>query len=331
VRRREFITLLGGAAATATGLRPASVSAQQGGRTRRVAVLIGYSESDSLTRARVDALVRGLEASGWTEGRNIRLDFRYSGGSVERARSHVEELLDLKPDAILANTTPVTVEFSRRTKSIPIVFAVVSDPVGSGLVASLARPGGNVTGFINVEGAMGGKWVELLKDLSPGLSRVAMMFNPDTAPYAEYYQDAFRVAAAAFSVEATIAPVRSRSEIEETVTRLAASPGAGLIAIPDSFLLVNRAAIVDATLRHRLPVVFGFAESGGLLEYATDTEDLFRRAASDLDRILRGASPSDLPVQMPTKFSLVVNLKAARTIGLTVPPMLLARADEVIE
>jgi putative tryptophan/tyrosine transport system substrate-binding protein len=326
MKRREFLAFLG-----CTAAWPVLARAQQGGKMRRIGALIGYAQDDPLTIARVAAFVEGLEQLGWTRGRNVEIDFRYAGGDIDQARIGAKDLVALKPEVILANTTPAAVELSRQTRTIPIVFVIVSDPVGSGLVESLSKPGRNITGFINVEASMGGKWVELLKDALPSLSRVTMIFNPETAPYAEYYQQSFRAAAGALSLEARVVPVRSSEDIEREIQTLGRTPGSALIGIPDSFLLVHRKNIIDLTLRFRIPTVFGFPDSGGLLQYAPDPLDLFRRSSSYIDRILRGALPQDLPVQVPTKFEFLVNLKVARALGLAIPPTLLATADRVIE
>ena len=256
-------------------------------------------------------------------------------GDVEQMRTFAKELVALQPDVILANTTPVTLALHRATRTIPIVFAIVSDPVSEGLVASLSRPGGNITGFINMEASMGGKWLELLKEIAPGVKRAAIMFNPDTAPgRGSYFLGSFEAAAQSLAVEPIMAAVRSDADIERVITDLAREPGGGLVASSDGFILVHRASLVSLTARHKVPAIYGSQVSpkaGGLLAYGADNLDIFRRAAPYVDRILRGAKPADMPVQVPTKFELVINLKTASALGLEVPPTLLARADEVIE
>jgi ABC-type uncharacterized transport system substrate-binding protein len=259
-----------------------------------------------------------------------------AGGALdaESRQRFAQELVALQPDLILSQSTPTTAALLQQTRTIPIVFAQVADPVGSGFVASLARPGGNVTGFAPIEGSLGGKWVELLKEIAPRVARVALLFNPATATYAEYYLNPFKAAAASFGVEAIVAPVRATSELESVVAALARPPNGGLIAMPDSFLNARRAEITSLAARYRLPAVYPFRmfiEVGGLLSYGTDVVENFRRAAAYADRILRGAKPSELPVQAPVKFELVINLKTAKALGLDVPLFLQQRADEVIE
>jgi putative tryptophan/tyrosine transport system substrate-binding protein len=327
MRRREFISLIGGTAAA----WPFAAHAQQAERMRRVVALIGYAESDATTRARVEAFLQGLRELGWIEGRNIEIDLRFTSADVDRAAVLAKELIDRHPDVILANTTPVTAELARRTQTIPIVFVVVSDPVGSGFVTNFARPGGNITGFVNVEGSMGSKWLELLKQIAPHTTRVAVLFNPDTAPYAEYYLHPLETAATSLLIKPMREPVRTSTEIEDLLAKLAREPGGGVIAIPDSFLSVNRQEVAALALRYHLPTVFGIPESGALISYLPDTRDLFLRSASYVDRILRGEKPAELPVQLPTKFELVIDLRVAKALGVKVPQTLVATADEVIE
>ena len=331
MNRRKFITLLGGTSAA----WPLAARAQQPERVRRIGVLMGYADSDPAARSFIAAFVRGLEESGWTDGRNVRIEYRWAVGDVEQMRTFAKELVALQPDVILANTTPVTLALHRATRTIPIVFAIVSDPVSEGLVASLSRPGGNITGFINMEASMGGKWLELLKEIAPGVKRAAIMFNPDTAPgRGSYFLGSFEAAAQSLAVEPIMAAVRSDADIERVITDLTREPGGGLVASSDGFILVHRASLVSLTARHKVPAIYGSQVSpkaGGLLAYGADNLDIFRRAAPYVDRILRGAKPADMPVQVPTKFELVINLKTASALGLTVPPQLLARADEVIE
>jgi putative tryptophan/tyrosine transport system substrate-binding protein len=330
MRRREFITLIGGSVASFV-CAPARIRALSTDRMRRVGAIVGYAENDSATHTRISAFVEGLRELGWIEGRNIEIGLRFTGGDVNQIPALTKELIDRQPDAILANTTPVTAELARRTKSIPIVFVVVSDPVGSGFITSLARPGGNITGFVNVEGSMGSKWLELLKQVAPHTTRVAVLFNPDTAPYADYYLRPLEMAATSLVVKAIRAPARNGGEVEDVLAKLAREPGGGVIGISDSFLTVNRQEVAALALRYHLPTVFGTPESGALISYAPDTRDLFQRSASYVDRVLRGANPAELPVQVPTKFEMVIDLKVAKVLGLEVPEKLLALADEVIE
>jgi ABC-type uncharacterized transport system substrate-binding protein len=330
MRRREFIALLGGAAAA----WPLAAGAQPAERIRRIGVLMAYAESDPEAQAFVAAFRKGLQKFGWTEGRNVRIDTRWAALGAEAMQRFAKELVALQPDLILSQTTPTTAALLQESRTIPIVFANISDPVGSGFVASLPQPGGNATGFINLEGSMAGKWLELLKGIAPRVNRVAFLFNPATATYAEYYLNPFKAAAASFAVEANAAPVHDTSGIETVISAQAREPNGGLVVMPDSFTSFHRAEITLLASRYRLPAVYPhriFAELGGLLAYGTDRPDLFRRAATYADRILKGAKPADLPVQLPTKFELVINLKTARTLGLDVPLHLQQRADEVIE
>jgi putative ABC transport system substrate-binding protein len=329
VKRREFITLLGGAAAWPLAARA------QSERMRRVAVVMAYAESDPEGQGLFRTFAGALEAIGWKNGRNLLIDHRWAGGDVDRIRTFAKELVTLQPDVILANTTPVIAAFQRETRTIPIVFVVVSDPIGDGFIASLARPGGNITGFLHLEASVGGKWLELLKEIAPSVRQAAIMFNPDTAPGGgNYYLPAFKVAAQALGVQASIATVRSDGDIETAIASLADRPGSGLVVMSDGFVRVHRQAIIAATAHHKIPAVYPLrvnALDGGLLAFGPYYVDLFRQAAPYVDRILRGANPGELPVQVPTRFELVVNLKTAKTLGLTVPPTLLATADEVIE
>jgi putative tryptophan/tyrosine transport system substrate-binding protein len=329
VRRRAFITLLGGAAAW-----PLAARAQQPERMRRIGVLMGYAESDPEAQAQIAAFRDGLQKLGWPEGSNIRIDTRWAApADAESMQRFAKELVALQPDLILSSTTPTTVALLRQTRTIPIIFNV-ADPVGSGFVASLARPGGNVTGFNVSEPGLAGKWLELLKEIAPRVARVAMLFNPATATYAEYWLNPFKAAAPSFAVEAIAAPVRDRSEFESVIAAQARFPNGGLIVMPDSFPIAHRVEITSLAARYRLPVVYpfrSFAENGGLLSYGVDLTDNFRRAATYADRILKGTKPSELPVQAPVKFELVINLKTAKALGLDVPLHLQQLADEVIE
>jgi putative ABC transport system substrate-binding protein len=330
MRRREFIAGLGGAAAW-----PVVAGAQQSGALRRIGVLTGFGENDPEATAYLSKFTRGLAELGWIDGRNLRIDVRWAAGSVDRARMYAKELVDLKPDVILADSTPQTAALQRETRTIPIVFVLVSDPVGSGFVASLPRPGGNITGFINNEPTMGGKWAQLLTEIAPGLKRASIMFNPDTAPYGRsFYVPSFEEGARSLNVEPFVAPVHNDVEIETVITSLARQPGGGLVVMPDAFMFNHRAPIRLLAARTNLPAVYFlsiFAREGGLLSYGADNADIYRRAAPYVDRILRGEMPDDLPVQVPIKFEMVLNVNTAKALGLTVPTSILLRADEVIE
>jgi len=325
MRRREFVAVLGGAAAW-----PLVARAQQSAkRMRRVGALIGFAENDPVTQRRVAAFLKGLADLGWVPDRDFTIDFRYGAGDADRNRTFAKELVGLNPDVILAASTSATAAIQRETNTIPVVFVTVSDPVGSGFVASLPRPGGNITGFINIEASIGGKWLELLKEIAPRTKRAGLMFNPAIAIYFDYYLKPFEAAARAAGVTPIPLPVGNVADIEQAfATR---DRDDGLVLMSDAFLTVNRTLINEKALQFRVPVVSGISQSGSLISYAPDIEDIFRRSASYVDKILRGASPADLPVQLPTKFELVINMKTAEALGLDVPPTLLARADEVIE
>ena len=331
MKRREFITLLGGAAAA----WPRPGRSQPGDRVRRIGALIGSAETDSESARRVAALRDGLAQRGWTEGRNLRIDFRWAGADPDRVRTLADELVATAPEAIFAHSTPATARLMQATRSIPIVFASVSDPVGDGIVASFARPGGNVTGFTNVEASMGGKWLELLKELAPAVTRVGFLFHRSLAPGGgAYFLRPFEAAAPSFNVQPVVIPLDEAADIERAAASFAIGANCGLIVNSDIFTTRHRADIIAAAARHRLPAIYPFlyfATDGGLIAYGTDIADLWGRAASYLDRVLRGEKPAELPVQAPTKFELGINLRTARTLGLTVPPALLALADEVIE
>jgi putative tryptophan/tyrosine transport system substrate-binding protein len=329
VKRRTFIAAIGGAVAW-----PVVARAQQSERVRRIGVLMADDENDPVGKARLSGFTQGLAELGWTDGRNVQMDIRWTAANVDRARIHAKELVDLQPDVILAESTPVTAALQRETRTIPIVFAYVSDPVGSGLVAGLPRPGGNITGFGDAEQSLSGKWLELLMEIAPGTKRVAIMFNPDTAPGGGSYLPAFEAAAQSFKVEPIVSRVHSEAEIETVITSLAREPRGGLVVMPDGFMNVYRVPIILLAARNNVPAVYWdnvFARDGGLLGYGPDRVDLFRRSASYVDRILRGAKPSDLPVQLPVKFEMSLNVKTAKALGLTIPQTLLATADEVIQ
>ena len=331
MNRREFITALGGAAVA----WPLAARAQQADRVRRIGVLMAAAENDPERQGFVAALREALRELGWAEGRGIRIDTRWATpDDSESIQRFAKELVALEPDLILSHNTPTTAALLQQTRTIPIIFATVVDPVGSGFVASVPRPGGNVTGFIPFEGSMSSKWLELLKEIAPRVVRVAFLYNPAAAPYAEYFLNPFKTAAASLGVEATAAPVRNRSELEPVVAAQAREPNSGLIVMPDAFTNAHRAEITSLAARYRLPAAYPFrfwAELGALLSYGVDLTDNFRRAAVYVDRILRGAKPSELPVQAPVKFELVINLKTAKALGLEVPWFLQQRADEVIE
>jgi len=331
MKRREFITLLGGAAVA----WPVATRAQQPERVRRIGVLMGYPESDSEAQTKIAAFRDGLQKLGWTEGRNTRIDTRWATpADAESMERFAKELVALQPDLILSSTTPTTAALLQQTRTIPIVFATVANPVGSGFVASFPRPGGNVTGFVVFEASLAGKWVELLKEIAPRVNRIAFLFNPATATYAEFYLNPFKAAAVSFAVEAIAAPVRDRSELESVVSAQAREPNGGLIVMPDSFTDLHRAEIASLAARYRLPAVYPrriFTEVGGLLSYGIDQLDNFRLAATYAARILKGAKPADTPVEQPTKFELVINHQTARMLGLEIPAGVLAIADEVIE
>ena len=336
LRRREFITLLGGAAAW-----PLVAGAQQGGRVRRIGVLVSGDENDPARKTYVSAFIQALAGLGWSDGRNLRMDFRWGGGGdINRIRALAQEVVGLHPDIILTSGTPETAAVQRETRTIPIVFAGLSDPVASGIVPRLNQPGGNTTGFAVLEASLAGKWLELLSEIAPGLKRAAILFNSDrfstlpAAALAPVYMPSFETAARSLKVELIIAPVHSDAEIETAIVALGRESGGGLVAMPDAFMVAHRASIISAAARNNVPAVYGLSEIarvGGLLSYGIDQVDIYRRAASYVDRILRGAKPGDLPVQFPTKFEMVVNLKTAKALGLAVSRSIRLRADEVIE
>jgi putative ABC transport system substrate-binding protein len=331
MQRREFITLIGGAAAT----WPLATHAQQPDRMRRIGVLMAHAENDPEFQAYVAAFREGLQKLGWAEGRNIRLDFRWGAlDDAELRERSATELIALKPDLIVTQNTPPTATMLQQTRTIPVVFVVVADPVGSGFVQNLARPGGNATGFTIMEPTTTGKWLELLKEIAPRSNRAAFLFNPATAPYASIYLNPFKAAAASLGLEAIAATVHDKAELDTVIAAQAREPNGGLIVMPDGFLNVHRGDIVLLAARYRLPAVYPwrfFAEQGGLLSYGSEQRDFFRLAATYVDRILKGEKPADLPAQAPTEYKLVINLKTAKALGLTVPPTLLDRADKVIE
>jgi putative ABC transport system substrate-binding protein len=328
LRRREFIAGLGGAAAW-----PLAARAQQGDRVRRIGVLTQRYESDPVAKARYSAFTQALAGLGWADGRNVRMDLRWHDGDANRIPALARELVGLQPDILVTAGAAATAALQRETRTIPIVFLNVADPVATGIVPRLNQPGGNVTGFALNEASLGGKWLELLSETAPGLKRAAIMFNPDLPPISAYIPS-FETAARSLKVGPIPAPVHSNVEIETAIIALGREPGGGLVIIPDAFVTAHRAPIISAAARNKVPAVYYspmFVRDGGLLSYGVNGVDLYRGAASYVDRILRGAKPSELPVQLPTKFLMVVNLKTAKALGLAIPPSILLRADEVIE
>jgi putative ABC transport system substrate-binding protein len=329
VKRREFITLLGGVAVA----RPLAVEAQQSGPTRRIGVLMNLTADDPMTPVRVTAFAQGLQELGWIAGRNVRIDYRWGAGDPDLFRKYATELVALGPDVIVGSTTSIVRELQRATPALPIVFVGVIDPVGGGLVASLARPGGNATGFALFEYGMSGKWLELLKEIAPRITRVAVIRDP-TATGGSGQLAAIQVVAPSFGVELSPVDTRDADGIERAVSALARETNAGLIVTGSTSALAHRELIINLVARYPLPAIYPFrpfVAGGGLAYYGADSADQFRRAAGYVDRILKGEKPADLPVQAPTKFELVINLKTAKTLGLEIPATVLARADEVIE
>ena len=328
IRRREFITTLGSAVAWPLAARA------QPARMRRLGVLLSFAENDAGGVSEMDALRAGLAELGWVEDRNIHVDVRWPGGDLERIQEMAKELVAVRPDIVLARSTPTTAAFRRESENIPIVFVNIIEPAEQGFVQNLARPGGNITGFTSFESMIGGKWLQLIKEVDPRITRVAVIFNPQTAPFAGLFVRSVEAAAPGLAVEVMAMPVASDADIEAAMTDFARRPGGGLVAIPDSFTGEHREQVIAQAARNRVPALFSnlvSTSSGGLMAYAVDTRDLMHRAAGYVDRILKGDKPAELPVQQPAKFQLSINLKTARALGLTVPPALLARADEVIE
>ena len=331
MKRREFIMLLGGAAGW-----PLAASAQQPDRVRLIGVLMAYAQSDPAAQSWLVAFLGALSKLGWTEGSNLRIELRWSADDPDRIRALAKELVDLRPNAIFGVTTPVIHALARETKTIPIVFAGVSDPIGSGLAANLAHPGGNITGFMASDpaGTLGGKWVELLKQIAPRTVRVELLFNPATAVPLQFTLPSIQAAAFSYAVQVNAAPVRAKDEIEGVIAAQTRDPGGGVIVMPDVSNDVNRELIIALAARYSVPVVYFnrfFSELGGLISYGDVRSEQFRLAAGYIDRILKGEKPADLPLQVPTKFELIINLKTAKALGLTIPDKLLAIADEVIE
>jgi putative ABC transport system substrate-binding protein len=330
MRRRDFILALGGAAAW-----PLAARAQQPEKIRRIGMLMGTQADSRDGQLQAGALRKGLEALGWVDGRNLRFDHRWMQGEAGEARRLAKELIALQPDVLVTHGIPTSVAVQRETRSIPIVFVNVADPVNVGLAETFARPGGNATGFMNMDPSMGGKWLQVLKEFLPGIRRVAVMFNPDTAAAGgRYYLSSIEASAASLAVEPVVAPVHSPAEIEKVVAEHAGQPDDGLIILPDLFLAAHRPLIIELAARYRVPAIYIsrlHAETGGLISYGSDSIDIFTRAASYVDRILKGEKPGDLPIQSPTKLELVINLRTAKAMGLTVNRNFLLRADAVIE
>jgi putative tryptophan/tyrosine transport system substrate-binding protein len=332
MRRRDFITLAGGAAA----LWSRAAAAQNSGGVRRIGILLSLAESDPEGKVQLAGFMQRLAELGWVDGRNLQTEVRWGRGDVDRIRSFAKELVALKPAVIVAHGTPVTAALHQETRTIPIVFVTVSDPVGDGFVAGLPHPGGNITGFLTSESAITAKMLELLTEIAPGLKRVALLFNPDTAPgHGAYYLPDFEAAARSTNIEPIAARARSDGEIEAAVTSLGKDPGGGLIVTPDYFMLNHIRAITLLVARNKVPAIYPWrsvvATDGALFSYGPDLSDNVRRGAPYVDRILRGEKPADLPVQVPVKFEMAVNAKTAKALGLTIPQSLLATADEVIE
>jgi putative ABC transport system substrate-binding protein len=330
MQRREFITLLG----ASTFAWPLAARAQQATGVRRVAFLHPYAENDAEVLARVIAFREGLESLGWTDNRNIRIEHRYSGGDLGRIRGYATELVHSAPGLIVGSGTPITAALKEATSTIPIVFNLVNDPVGQGFVASLSRPGGNITGFTFIDFPLIGKWLEMIKEIAPKVRHIALMFNPNTTPFYPAFLHELEAANKSLAVELSASPVHDEAEVEAAITALAREPGGGLIAAPDAFINNHRRAIMTLTERHRLPAIYSFrqfAREGALMSYGPDSADIVRRSAGYVDRILKGERPADLPVQAPTKYELVINLKTAKALGIDVPLHLQQIAGEMIE
>jgi ABC-type uncharacterized transport system substrate-binding protein len=328
MKRRDFITLLGGAAAW-----PLAARAQQGERVRRIGSLQGIAADNPAAQSSIDAFTSRLRELGWTAGRNLHIDYRWAAGDVSRIQADAVELVHLHPDVIFVGGSTGLRAVQQATRTIPIVFVNVADPVGQGLITSLARPGGNATGFTNFEFALGGKWLQTLKDMTPRATQVGLVFNPDN-PNASFFLRSVETVAPSFGVETLVTPVRNKAEIEDAMSGLASRSIGGLIVLPDGLVIVHSQLIVGLAARYRLPVVYPFRDfvvDGGLVSYGVNVSENYRQAGDYVDRILRGANPADLPVQAPTKFELVINLKTAKGLGLEIPRDLLLVANEVIE
>ena len=330
MKRREFISILSGVAVT----WPLPALAQKPDQMHRIGVLMGYEERDVEAQSWVTAFVQGFKELGWIAGRNVSIDYRFGAGDADRMRAYAEELVGMAPAVILAHTSPVMAALRQATRTIPIVFVDVFAPVGQGFVSNLAQPGGNVTGFSSVEPEIGGKWLGILKEATPHLTRVAVIYNPETGPFSPLFLHAIEMAAPSLAVKPIATPVRDPADIKRAISSFGPDLHGGLIVLPSAFFAVHRQLIFEQAAQHRLPAVYGFryfAADGGLISYGVDVRDLFRRSAAYVDGILKGAKPGELPVQAPTKFQLVINLKTAKALGLTLSPTLLAIADEFVE
>jgi putative ABC transport system substrate-binding protein len=330
MKRRECITLLGGAVAW-----PLAVRAQQAaGKVPRIGVLSGFAVDDPEAQARMAAFRQGMQELGWSEGRNLQIDYRWAGPDAGRIKVFAAELIATSPSVVLAFTSPSVAALREVTRTVPVVFVGIGDPVGQGFVPNLARPGGNITGFTGLEFSLGEKWLGFLKELAPGLSRAAFLFHPELGPYYSHWLKSVESAATALGVQVTAAPVRAAADVEAAMSAIAAQPNGGLVVQPDIYTIANRRLIIEFAARYRLPATYTYprdAAEGGLVSYGPNVDDLFRRSASYIDRILKGEEPADLPVQQPLKYQLVINLKTAKMLDLTVPNTLLISADEVIE
>jgi putative ABC transport system substrate-binding protein len=329
IGRRQFISALGGAVAS----WPLTTRAQQPDKMRRISFLTSTAESDPITELWVAAFRKGLEELGWADGHNVRIDYRFGEGDATILPKLAKELVDLRPDVIVAGTSPAATAVRQQTLSIPIVFVQVADPVAAGFVTNLARPEGNITGFTNFEFSIGGKWLQAIKDCAPGVSRVAAVFDPANPSWAEYLRT-IEAVASSFGVLLIPAGVSNVQEIEDKISAFAREPNGALIVLPAPVTVRHRGAIIAMAAQQHLPAVYPyrfFVTDGGLMSYGVNPPDLYKQAASYVDRLLKGAKPADLPVQLPTKFELAINLKTAKALGLTIPPTLFARADEVIE
>jgi putative tryptophan/tyrosine transport system substrate-binding protein len=330
MRRREFIMLLGAAAASG----PLAAHGQRREDVRRIGVLGGFVVDDPEIQARIAAFRQGMQEQGWSEGRNLQIDYRWAGPDAERIKAFATELVATSPSVILAIGSPSVAALREVTRTVPVVFAGIGDPVDQGFVASLARPGGNITGFTGLEFSLGEKWLGFLKQLAPDVSRAAYLFHPELGPYYLHWLKSVESAATALDIQMTAAPVRAAADVEAAMSAIAAQPNGGLVMQPDVYTVANRRLIVEFAARYRLPAVYTYprdAAEGGLISYGPDLDDLYRRSASYIDRILKGEEPADLPVQQPLKYELVINLKTAKALGLTVPLTLQVAADEVIE
>jgi putative tryptophan/tyrosine transport system substrate-binding protein len=329
MRRREFIAGLG-----ATAVWPLAAHAQQGERTRRVGMLMAFVKDDPRSLEELVAFRQRLAELGWVEGRNIDIEFRWPGGDIDAVETLANELVTWKPDVLLARSTPATLALKKATRTIPIVFVNAASPVEQGFVQSLARPGGNITGFTNFESSVGGKMLQLLKEIDPRIARVAVIYNPLTAPFAGFYLRSMEPAASVLSVQTVTMLVQSEGDIEAAMAAFGRQPGGGVVAIPDSFTIQHRRLIIALAARNSLPTIYGYPSSmsmDGLMAYYVDTRELMHRAAGYIDRILRGEKPGELAVQQPVRFNLVINRKVANSLGLTISPQLSIFADEVIE